>query len=417
MKKRFLVICLITILVSMLIVLTGCGNQSNEQNTEDSDKNVQSDIKTQNENNAGVSITISKVISPFNDKIAVVKSDSNYYVIDNNGKVLSDISQYVTSDTKIQTSGDYIVINPYDYDLSSINISNGTSLVLDKNGKVILDKDKNAAYGKISNSGFLSVRRVENGISGNTYKKNIEDVNGNIIKSSDINYGEFKYIGGDIFFFNGDEGLLFNAKTKAELKIPEIYNHYRYDFNPKYIIGKIIYDAELIIDEDLQKSYNVSDKDIKIEGIIDEKYTICQKDDVYGIYDYNGNFVKEIQGNKSQTGYVINVAEYNNNYYIKTNTNYFYSLDKDLNEIASPFEISGVLISTNIGIVSHNSNNWVVLDEKGQESKTLFTFTKFQDLDFDCMEENFETYMVGDYMYLKTGIYDLKNQSMLDITK
>lgn len=417
MKKRFFVVSLIVILFAMLIFLTGCGNQSKEQNNGEVEKNIQSNIKTENEGNAGISISISKIIAPFNDKIAVIKSDSNYYVIDNTGKVLSDISQYVTSDTKLQTSGDYIVINPYDYDLSSTNINGGSSLVLDKTGKVIMDKDKNIAYGKISDSGLLAVRRTENGISGNTYKKNIEDINGNVIKSSDINYGNFKYIGGDIFFFDGDEGLLFNAKTKAELKVSSIYNQYSFDIRPKYILGKILYNAELIVDEDLQKSYNVSDKDVKIEGIIDDKYIVCEKDDVYGIYDYNGNFIKEIQGSKSQTGYVINVAEYNNNYYIRTNTKYFYSLDKDLNEIVAPFEISGDLISTNIGIVSHNSSNWVVLDEKGQESKTLFTFTKFQDLDFDCMERNFETYMVGDYMYLKTGIYDLKNQKMLDITK
>lgn len=417
MKKKILILGIAVMLLTMLVVLTGCGNQSKDQNSEDTEKNVQSNIKTENESNAGISISISKIIAPFNDKIAVIKNDNNYYVIDNTGKVLSDISQYVTSDTKLQTSGDYIVINPYDYDLSSTNINGGSSLVLDKTGKVIMDKDKNIAYGKISDSGLLAVRKTENGISGNTYKKNIEDINGNVIKSSDINYGNFKYIGGDIFFFDGDEGLLFNAKTKAELKIPSIYNNYRFDINPKYVLGKILYNAELIVDEDLQKSYNVSDKDVKIEGIINDKYIICEKDDVYGIYDYNGNFIKEIQGSKSQTRYYINVAEYNGNYYIRTNTKYFYTLDKDLNELATPFEIGGDIILTNVGVVSHNSNNWVVLDEKGQESKTLFTFTKFQDLDFDCMEKNFETYIVGDYMYLKTGIYDLKNQKMLDITK
>ena len=111
MKKRIFIVGIIFILISMLVILTGCGDKKSNTNQNQEVENVTSNNEIQ-ANKTG--IEIKEIVQRFTDGIAVVK-DNNYnqYAIDENGNV---IVKSKDSDENVYYSNGYISVGNYIYD-------------------------------------------------------------------------------------------------------------------------------------------------------------------------------------------------------------------------------------------------------------------------------------------------------------
>lgn len=164
MKKKILGVGVTIILIAMLILLTGCGNE----NTEITDNGVQNtdDTKVSQEERTEIQVKEVKAVS---ENYAVVTGyDNSTYIIDKEGNYQGTIP--LSNDNVLINNDGYIATKP---EMSKVNI-------YDKTGKELFKTDDtNKFYFVITDSNLLLRRTTESSFSGNTSKTEIIDVDGN----------------------------------------------------------------------------------------------------------------------------------------------------------------------------------------------------------------------------------------------
>ena len=398
MKKKILSLGVVAILIAMLVLLTGCGNETTNINT-NTDTNDSSTINTEQKEG----ISISEVVEPFANGYAIVKgTDGNKYVIDENGNVT-----YTINFDKYTFSNGYIIVD-YDY-------------IIDATGKKILEEDDTKSYLAISKSGYVVVETVSSNLSGTSYKVGIEDLNGNSVYSYDgaLELDRCKYITGDIFQIGG---TFINAKTGKTFKdedgdIPEIKG--------KAMDGKIYartLDNQYIISEDLEDVFTYKDdawSTFDILGIINDKYFYAKTDDNnYGIYDMKKNLVKDLT-----EGGISYIFENDDVYYVKSNTGYIYTLDSNFEYITEPIKNTATLFPTEIGIIGFIDSKVYLLDKTLEFNKELsyISNTEGKHINNDIMKStmnSFTYYLKDKFLYGGNNmIYNLETEKAVEIYK
>ena len=166
MKKKILAIGVIAMLITMLVVLTGCGNKKG-----DSDNNKKAESVTE----IGKLDLEVEDISSFSEDLAAIKKDGKWGYIDKKGNIVidcvyekaQDFSEglaVVKKDGKcgyINNKGEVVIDFKYD---SADNFSFGygigyigrsKNIVVDKNGNEIINKSYSMLFGPISENLFI----------------------------------------------------------------------------------------------------------------------------------------------------------------------------------------------------------------------------------------------------------------------
>ena len=190
MKKKF-VVGIIVILVLTLVTLTGCGNKEDNIEKTGNSGTVQNNDNQQMDNKEGIIVTNVYATS---DNYAVVVADKKTYIIDNNGK------QQGTIDFEI-SEGANIKINNNGYIYYEASYENNK--ILDKTGKVILENNNDETYNYITENNYtLRTSKESSFENGESTKKEIIDLSGNVIKTIEEEKSYY-YIGGDIWYCYG----------------------------------------------------------------------------------------------------------------------------------------------------------------------------------------------------------------------
>ena len=144
MKKKIL-LCLICGV--LLLGVTGCGNESENKNSDSSQK----------ENTEGIAVT--DVYATSNNYL-VVKADGKVYIIDNEGKKQGTLDISIDEENTITIND-----NGYVY----YGVSNGERNIYDKTGKTVLESNDDESYLYISENNYTlkrsSVSDFESGSS------------------------------------------------------------------------------------------------------------------------------------------------------------------------------------------------------------------------------------------------------------
>ncbi len=396
MKNKLLMILLCGVMV--LGFATGCGNKATNNND-----NQKSEYENK-EQQTGIAIT--ETISSFENGYAVVKgTDGTSYVIDENGN-----STYKLDSDKTKVVNGYII--------SSTGMGN---YVMDGKGKTIFEKEDNKEYVSISKSGNLVVRTREQSLSGTNYKYSILDKNGKIIYADD-SVSEYKYIAGDVYLYGS---ILVNAKTGKTYTFSDDVE-VKGGLTNGYLYFMGVSNKNYIISEDLEKVYNLSTdfwSDFNILGIINEKYIYGKNtnsgNDTYAIYDMTGKIVKDLT-----EGGIQSIFEFDNVFYVKSNTGYIYTLDSEFNYIKDPVKDTSVLIPTTKGILAFKDSKVYLLNKNLDFKDELSYISNFlaRDMDNEIMKlhlnSGYTYYLRDKFIYGKNGvIYNLDTKELLQIYK
>ena len=380
MKKRIFIVGIIFILISMLVILTGCGDKKSNTNQNQEVENVTSNNEIQ-ANKTG--IEIKEIVQRFTDGIAVVK-DNNYnqYAIDENGNV---IVKSKDSDENIYYSNGYISVGNYIYDSSGKEITH----------------DENKTYGNVSKSGYVSVVIKSEDVSGKHYIEQIEDLQGNKISDAYTLYStdsDFVYLFEDFYHVydrENEEYLLINAKNNEIKNLEDVLCKdggslsYAPDKIEKFGNLYLIYTSghnAWCVNSDFSKVTSAEPRynrfGYTVNKIILDKYMIGEGNqggnaDEIRAFDLDGNMVKDF----SEIGNVKAIEEYNNIIYIISETGYIYTMDENFNYIIQPEKTEyegllkckdGIIATKDVG---SGNVNIILLDENLQPVKELATIS------------------------------------------
>lgn len=371
MKKKILGVLIVILLIITLVALTGCGNK--EESVNNGAK--QSENNKQVENKEGEVVTNVYATS---DKYAVVVANKKTYIIDNNGK------KQGTLDFQI-SEGAVVKINNNGYVYYGASYENNK--ILDKTGKVIYENDNDTTYNYITEDNYtLRTSTKSDFESGEVKQKEIIDMSGNVIKTLE-DETSYYYLGGSIWYCDGDEKSLYNEKTGNIVSTDNYniyYNNLReyaggFDANIEY---KNIEDGGTFINS-LYITADLKCEDNNNKKYITDKYYYNTED--FSIYKYDGTKVKELSSGK---GYE-NIYFGEDKYYVQSGTGYFYTLDKDFNQMEEPYELGELKGTTEIV-----GNNCILNKEK----------VKFNDGEYEG---------TWDHFYL----YDYKGNLIEDLTE
>ncbi len=353
MKKKF-VVGIIVILALTLVTLTGCGNKEDNIEKTGNSGTVQNNDNQQMDNKEGIIVTNVYATS---DNYAVVVADKKTYIIDNNGK------QQGTIDFEI-SEGANIKINNNGYIYYEASYENNK--ILDKTGKVILENNNDETYNYITENNYtLRTSKESSFENGESTKKEIIDLSGNVIKTIEEEKSYY-YIGGDIWYCYGADEYLFNEKTGESVIFEStptlsLYSKVLGNSNPRKIEYKSLSDGGTYLD-----SIYIT-KDFKIIEAQDMKYITNEyyyNTSDYAIYRYDETKVKEFT---SGNGFE-NIYSTGDKYYVQSGTGYFYLLDENFNQIEEPYELGELKGNTkaigNNRIINEES---VKFEDKGYE--------------------------------------------------
>ena len=410
MKKRIFIIGIIFILISMLVILTGCGDKKSNTNQNQQVENVTSNNESKI---SKTGIEIAEIIQRFSDGIAVVKDDSNnQYAIDEDGNV---IIKRKDSNENVYYSNGYISSGSYIYDSTGKEITH----------------EENKTYGKVSKSGYVSVVIKSEDVSGKKYIEQIEDLQGNKVSETYNLYNSepnFMYVFEDYYMTYNNENeeyLLINAKNKEVKNLEEIlYKDGGIMYNLPETVEKIgnIY----LIDTKVQDAWCVNNDfskvtsarphydnyEYKTKKILLDKYIIGEgtqggNADEIRAFDLDGNMVKDF----SKIGNVKSIEEYNNTIYVISETGYIYTMDENFNYIVGPQKTDyESLLKCKDGIlavqyVDSENRKLTLLDNNLQPVKEMGSISR-----------NYASCDGNKFLYYdKYDIYNLETQKKLEI--
>ena len=354
MKKRILKIGIMLILMTMLFVLAGCGNEEKTESSAGTETNSNNTVQEVNEEGEDVTNVFAT-----SDNYAVVEANDKAYIINNNGEKQGTIDFEINDDAIVVVNNDGYVY---------YEVSNENNKILDKTGKVILENNNNETYNYITENNYtLKTSKVYGFEIGESKKKEIGDLSGKVIKTIEEETSYY-YLGGDIWYCYGDDEFLFNENTETTVAFEStprisLYSKVRGNGtkNPRRVEYKSLEDGGTFLD-----TIYIT-PDLKVLEATNVKYVTSEyyyntKD--YAIYKYDGTKIKEFtSGNGFE--YIYGNGE---NYYVQSGTGYFYVLDKDFNQLEEPYQLDNLTGSTkvvgnNCILNSHN----VEFTDKGYE--------------------------------------------------
>ena len=323
MKKKILSLGVIAILIIMLFALTGCGN-----NNQDNEK-LQNDNMSDNQGDNIVSeLEFKDIEQPYKDGYAILWSNEKnssgnpiYYFVDSNGKVVYKEGIYNLSHHKFMNG--YYIRNYYNsnIDASIIDLRTGKTVLSGTNS---VSDTESVSYGDISENGYVVAVRKTNTLAGESYKTNIEDLDGNVIYSVDKKV-RFVSPTADIFVLMDaikDGVVLVNAKTKKSIEVNNVFTYLESDEILSFE-SYIAFD-DVIVSVDLEKVY---EKVPRMVNELNDQYYLSDK----GITDFSGNVVHEFKD-----GGFSKVFYYDGTYYVLSNNDFRYTLDESFNFVAQP---------------------------------------------------------------------------------
>ena len=140
MKKRILKIGIMLILMTMLFVLAGCGNEEKTESSAGTETNSNNTVQEVNEEGEDVTNVFAT-----SDNYAVVEANDKAYIINNNGEKQGTIDFEINDDAIVVVNNDGYVY---------YEVSNENNKILDKTGKVILENNNNETYNYITENNY-----------------------------------------------------------------------------------------------------------------------------------------------------------------------------------------------------------------------------------------------------------------------
>ena len=340
MKKKILNLAIVVILASMLILLTGCGTTNTPEN-KNNNQNEQTSENGENERNENSAIEVSEVYATSEKYAVVLGTDSNYYIIDNTGKMQGQLNVGTLS----SSNGNYKVkiTNEGNVLINSSGETNG-SKIYDKTGKVIFEKTASEYYNELTDYNYtLKTTKTSDFETGNKLTTELVDLTGKVIKSVSEK-AKYYYLGGHIWLISEDGYKLYNDSTDKTVEYSNgsdiAFNRNSMNLNKseeksyKLSDGGVYYNKSIIVLGDLKiidkESENVNFSDIQV---IDNKYYYNKEDK--SIYKWDGTKVKEITSGNG----LNNIENINGKYYVKSGTGYYYTMDENFEQTSEPFKI------------------------------------------------------------------------------
>lgn len=405
-RKIFSVLLIVTMLMGIMITLTGCGKQESDTSKEskkennnkteyatEKDQDVSTDKEEGNGNSQPYKSTgdmqaISKVICPFESGMAIVDSKDKQYVIDENGNVLFDFTAQYKKFIETQRSAK----TTYGVE-SQITIKNGYvfcyNSIYDKTGKQVYKQ--NAPINNISKSGYFSSSKSESQFEGTKTTFMIMNPEGKVVASHSQDEGkQFNFIDEDVYSYVDKEDSLLYVDAKTGKELPNIEG----TIVGSTLVGKDIYSGVLQI---LNDKYYVAE------------YGVGNEKAIYQVENGKGILAKEL--GESGLGYIV---YYNDVYYVFSKTGYLYTMDKNFKNIIDPVKvnINENFYLTTKGVLIEKDDKYVIIDEKLNVKEELPSVTNGKKIDKDliCKDVN-----AGRISYTKTKFIYFKDGSYYDL--
>jgi len=351
MKKILNGVLVILMLMSMLIVLTACGDEDDDdyssrkkkknknevveeidEEEEDIDYDTaevdvieDSDIEESSVSRTSNSNSISSISSDFNEysEANAYVNGSGLVVFNNKGEILSDLSSYVNGYT-------YGYNNDY------------KQCVKDSKGKILYTVEEDNVNTSISivgvtGEGYSLQTVTKDELSGKTYEARIVDLKGNTtwsmsMRSSSPEY--FKVIAENYVLVRKDLAnyWIVNAENgeETDLKLSAL---------PSYLDVRLYGNNVLIGLTGNNENYwllNYKTGELiqttnHVRVVLNDKYIWAQPLwGTDGIYSFDGELVKELEGETRQIHYL------DGKYYVMSKTGFFYTMDDDFEYIDEP---------------------------------------------------------------------------------
>ncbi len=410
MKKRILVVGLITIFILILVTLTGCGNK---KETSSSDKINENEGSKQSKE-----IEFSHIESSYSGGYAILDSGKKdektqeeiFYYVDSAGKVVDERSIY--NNTEEIFSNGYTTVNPYRRD-GTYNDNIGKSYIIDAEGNSIKSEKSSVAYSEVSKDGYVLAVYEEDGLSGKTYHTKIESLKGEEIFTVE-GKAEYKLIIENIFaVILKDERKVSNKVILIDAKSKE---KYEYDYNLYTILDNVIggknyiYIDNKIISTDLKKVY---DNMPVMKQDLNDKYYLGEQ----GIVNLEGKVVYDF----SEGGY-SQVCYYDGAYYVVSKTGFLYTMDDNFKTIAEPIKhsTSDLVLTTN-GVVTVEGGCGII--DKNLNKVQSIKLDEGERLNAEMSNEHLDQYI---YINKKNSsgslsfpikVYDVQNQKYINFYK
>lgn len=339
MKKRIFIVGIIFILISMLVILTGCGNN---------EKNNQEQIATNNQENNEEKQTITVNAYYIADNYAVVEgSNEKYYIINKDGKVEGELEGVaVVSIDLMQINQVKNTLNEGYFEANTIREnkedSSGQHAIFDITGKRIFrDTDNISYYGVSSAKSIIAKEKIEE-LSGTTITYKIQDFEGNTLLDNQEK-GEIHYIGDGFYWVEDEEtkDYLYNAKEKQRVDLQ--WQTDEEDFDSMFFEGELFTDKtdEIIVGRGntyvVNKNGTIRSLEICSRVLSNENKLVYYLGDRYGeenkcgIYDFNGNMLKDLSEGK-----VKDIWYENGKIFVLSETGFYYVLDENYNYLVEP---------------------------------------------------------------------------------
>lgn len=342
MKKKILYLATIVVLGGLLFVLTGCGEPGYQTYQALAQEKVQVERPTieQQQPIQDVSATLSGRIS---NVITSFTEDNDEAVVRLNGSSMS--TEFV-----INESGNilYTINSSTEYSNGYTFSSTGGTITDLKTNKEIAKNTTEVTCVGVTKSGYVLQNVEKEELAGKVYKSQIIDTNGRVTwshenKSSKPEY--FKAVKDDYVIYltntySNQKYTIINAKTGKEIETGycSVAGYFEYKIKGDYLLIGISANNDYYSIFNTRTEELTNTKLSHIHKILNDKYVYATPLwGTVGIYDMEGNLVKDLDEGK-----VKEIYYYNNKYYVISETDFYYTLDETFKYVDEPVKISSV---------------------------------------------------------------------------
>lgn len=317
--------------IILVLFLTGCGSSNSDLGLKD-DKDKPNPPVANKE-----IVKIVKGYEEGNDEAIVkLENDNKYYVVDD--KILYSFEEKEENENFFKIRDKYLVV----YKISK---KERVNYILNlETGKKIYEGTDILEYIDITEDGYVLVKEIKEELSGTTYKYKIVDKNGketwrdddsyynanmfkaiykNVVVYSDISYNTFKII-----------DAVSGKETDFGLTGHNSYFEYHV-YGDDILMG-------ISANNDKYRIYKVSENTMintklsHVKKLLDDKRVYAEPLwETPGIYNYEDQ--KLLKG--FDEGGIVHFAEYNDKYYIISQTNFYYVIDDNYNYVKEPVKL------------------------------------------------------------------------------
>lgn len=287
------------------------------------------------------------------DGTAIVKiKDDSVYVINENGKIVGTLPKDLSS---VKYKNGYVLVNPNEED-------DGESYVMDNKGNILLPENENIIYKDITDDGYIVQEITEESLAGETTYFAVTDINGNqVLRIEEDDCNDVEAIGKGLIFkdLRFDDNSIVNIETKKETFTNDNRGGFEDLGNGFFIYQSYSEDNDYIVDSNSCMIYYFNY--INVIKMLNNSYIYGESDGKPGIYDLDGNLVKDLT-----EGGVTSIYYANNKYYVISETDYFYTLDNSFNYVDQPQKISLTIkdiTPSGIIVMVHNEVDYTDLQD------------------------------------------------------